>query len=165
MKKLSLRAVRVHDLNLVFGSLTPQEISKAFNGTDTIKNIRGVHKLADEIEEADKAYMEIASKLDKAVEKVRDQFQEELKKVQGDKEAEEKLLKEANAEVKKTLEKESKKEKFEEAKVKMTDVVIGSEDRYKLLKELIEKVGTEKYVNVEAFVETLDGIDAAKETW
>ena len=161
-KSFQLRATRVHDLTMVVNSLTPQEITKN-TGAETIKNIRGVHKLADELEEADKAYIEVTAKLDKVVEKVRDEFQEELKKVQGDKEAEEKLLKDANIEVKKVLKKESKKEKFEEVKEKLTNVLIGSDDRYKLLKELIEKVGPEKYISTEALVETLDGIDSAKE--
>ena len=163
MKIIKLPASRVHDLSAVLNSLSPAEIAKHSSGGDTIKSIRGVSKLCDELDEADAAYLATAAKLDKAVEQVRTEYQEQLKAVSGDKDAEAVLLKEANDKVKKVFDAESKKEGFEEAKEKMTEVRIGSEERYKLLKELVEKAGQEKYLNVKALVATLDGIDAAIE--
>src|SRR3990167_5338198 len=162
-KIFKLKASRIHDLAMVISSLSPTEIAKHTGGADSIKNIRNTVKIIDEIEEADAAYLAVAAKLDKAVEQVRDEYQEQVKAVAGDKDAEAALLKEANDKVKKVFDAESKKEGFEEAKEKMTEVKISSDDRYKLLKELVEKAGVEKYLSTEALVETLDAIDAAIE--
>lgn len=160
-RSLKLRAVRVHDLYAVMNSLTPAEIAK-HAGTDTMKSIRGVSKLVDELEEADRAYMDVAQKVDDAVKEVRDDYQKKLKEAQ-DKEAEDALLKEANEKAKAALEEASKACGFEEAKEVEVEVVINSDDRFTLLKEIFAKVAPEKYLNAKACAETWGAIEDGKE--
>ena len=162
-KSLKLKAVRVHDLYTVFNSLTPADIAK-YAGSDTMKSIRGVSKLVDELEEADKGYMEVAKKIEDAVEVVRKDYQEKLKSLgKDDKEAEDTLLKEANEKAKKTLDDARKEYGMDEAQDVEVEVVINSDDRYTLLKTLFEKTAPEKYLSTPACAETWEAIESAKE--
>jgi len=126
-----------------------------------MKNVRNVTKLVDELEESVRGYIELLSQLNSAVEKVRTKWQEKFKK--ADKEDEAKLLKEANDEAKAVLEEQTKKLKIKEAQEKEVEVKIVSDDRHALLKELVSKVGPEKWVSTKALAETWMAIEEAKE--
>lgn len=161
-KTFILAAGRVHDLTTVIESLKPADIAK-HAGDDTMKNINRVSKLIDELAAADGPYAELSKQVDAAAESVRKDFQEKLKSIGDDEGAKSVLVAEANESARKAITAKSEEIGYKEAGEKAVTVTVGSDERFDLLKKLVEKIGPEMYLQTRPLSDTWTALEEAKE--
>jgi len=160
-KKLLVKASRLNELHVFFNSISPQEIAEV-SPAEPMKAIRGVSKLLDELEEANKPMIELGDAIEEQAKPVKEKFQKLVEKAESENEKQ-KVLADANKEVGKVLEKareELKADVLEESEI---ELVIQSDDRFKLAKEVFDKLAAKKYRKTQPLAEASEAFENAKE--
>lgn len=157
---LKMSAVRVYDLTTVLNSLTPTEASK-LSGEESIKNVKHVDKLIDEMREGNKVYSDLMDRLIVKQQEVAKDTQEKIATLTDEAEKQV-LVNEGNKKIAEVSAEFDKEVHYLEAGKEEVEVEIKSDERYEFLKASLPKI-TEKYRQLRAFAETVTAVEEAKE--
>lgn len=168
-KVMSMKAVRAQDIVDFLNSLSPQEVAD-IRKEDTLKGIRFMTKLMDEISDSNKAFTDIIDKVKAPGDKIRLDGIEAINKIregEGSDEEKKKAIDQKvdriNAEINLELEKQSKALGVEAVSEVVVNVTIGSDERFNFLKEVLEKKGPSKFNKIKALAEVSEALEEAKE--
>jgi len=171
-KKFNLSNIRVKDCITVL-DVVGREPSKALEAMGDVeqnpRSLRHLHNLADELEAGIKDYVELREKATGEVSEFAKPFQVELDKAleectteesftMKDKEISRRASKAMAAADKEVAEKYNIAEEHD----KVATIEIQSNERFDVLKSVIEKRGLDTFKDSKALVEILDALDAAE---
>ena len=173
-KKFSLKSVRVQDLKTVIDSISNQELTK-FKQSDVMKNIKNVSKVVLELEEANAKFNDTMANINLGAEEIVKPYREQAKVLQESmvgkskegKEVVEAELKSLNDEatvaINSYVEKKNADPAVKEAGEQVVEIVVGSDERFALLKELFNEFAPAKFTSKKPLIEVSDALDAATE--
>ncbi|MFA5385700.1 MAG: hypothetical protein WC364_13785 [Eubacteriales bacterium] len=171
-KKFNLKNVRIKDCITVL-DVIGREPKKALAAMgDDEKNprsLRHLHKLADELEAGIVDYLKVRSEASEEINEVRKPFQDEmdaaLKSATNDDEyslKEKEIGRRAQTALQEADKNVAEKYGLKELHEEISEVKIESDERFNVLKNVLEKEGVNMFSDSKALLEVLDAIDAAE---
>lgn len=169
-KVIKLKSIRVQDLITIFGALSPQEISK-IKPEESVKTISRVQRLYEELEKANEHFVALNEKYLEPQRKIQEKYQEEIRKLRASKDMDEKarekeierMVAEANDELSRAMRKAEKELNYAKEGEKEVEVLVNSDERFALLKDVFEKIAAEKFIVKKPICEISEAIDQARE--